>query len=556
MKKKFFLSICMAMIATFAAQAQYISNHIIAHPQCLMMSYQYNISKADSNLSVKTYFGDGRDTTVYLSPTQDHQHFYYYYNARGTYTVKSELYKNGTPIHSVTAKHEVFCEYVMLHSYMDDNNNCVQDYGEYHTIDSIMVEVDSAGVITDTVNFNGVLTYKTAPNTTYKFRQLTLPLGADHTCPSNGVVTVTTPTTGFAGYVSFGHKCSNTNVFDFGVRMSGRFRPVATSLINIQPYNKGCGTKTATVTLNLSPKYKYNTATPTPTSVNGQIITWTINNLTNRSHSFITLTLDTATSVSLNDTICNTVTITPISGDTNTANNVLTTCDNVVTSWDPNDKHVKPAGDIAPGTKLTYTINFENLGSDTAFNIHILDTLSEHVDPSTIQVLSASHTMMKEFVDNNIGKTIVKFDFPDIRLADSNSKQHNKGFVTFSIMTKSNLAYYTQINNRAGIYFDINPVVFTNYTNNRIAPPQSVVQTTANPGFTAYPNPVSQTLNVQVTVGRYDALKMYNAMGQVVAQQKIIDGVTTINMAHLPAGIYYLQLTGKNNTVTRKIVKN
>ncbi len=70
-----------------------------------------------------------------------------------------------------------------------------------------------------------------------------------------------------------------------------------------------------------------------------------------------------------------------------------------------------------------------------------------------------------------------------------------------------------------------------------------------------YPNPVTDILTVGMNGGHYDVLKLLNNMGQVVAYKSINGDIATINMANLPAGIYYLQLTGKDNTVTQKIEK-
>lgn len=115
-----------------------------------------------------------------------------------------------------------------------------------------------------------------------------------------------------------------------------------------------------------------------------------------------------------------------------------------------------------PGTQLDYTINFENLGNDTAFNIHIMDTLSDNVDPNSFVMTASSHRASSSLLTGTNGKRIIRFEFPDINLADSSHKESNKGFVKFNINAKTGLAPLTQIENRAGIYFDINPVVMTN----------------------------------------------------------------------------------------------
>lgn len=535
--------------------AQVFTQHIASQYQCQKMLYQYNISKRDTGLSVKTFLGDGNDTTLYLTDTQDHAYFTYDYAAAGVYTITSVLYRSGIPADTVTDNLDAYCEFVVLTSYIDQNSNCTPDYSEGLTRDTTQVEVDSAGTIIDTVSFKGAVEYKTTPGTTYKFRHISAPLGTIFACPSSGIITITTPVSGFAGFVPFGYTCNNTTLYDLGVEMTNRFRPVNTSQIFILATNNGCGVKNADVTLTLSSKYKYKSASPAPTSVSGQVITWNVN--VSNSHSEpLVLWLDTAAVVNLGDTVCNSVTITPVIGDANPSDNTLSQCDPVVAAWDPNDKIVTPAGDIASGTRLTYTINFENLGGDTAFNIHILDTLSQHVDPASLEVISSSHTMMKRLVKNNIGKTIVKFDFPDIHLPDSNSKRYNKGFVSYSIRTKTGLPYYTPITNRAGIYFDINPVVLTNYAYNRIAAPAGIQDATGSDRLIVYPNPAADLLTIVDEHGNYRALKLVNNLGQTVIERETDgDRMVRIDMKQLQPGIYYIQAIGKNGTVHKKIEK-
>lgn len=544
------------LLAFFSAvRAQTITSFSMQSGGCLFANTQITISSAASNLSTRTYWGDGKDTIINLHPQQTTTWSWYKYAAPGTYPIRLILLNNGIPIDSQSVLYTVSCNYVVLETYADNNTNCTKDTNEKHITEVIAVEVDSAGSIIDTVYLLGSMEYKITVGTTYKFRELNVPLGTNLTCPSNGIITITPTGTGFNGFVQFGHKCVNSSLFDLSVITNARFRPVNDSRFFIHAQFKGCGSQTGTITLNLSNKYKYKSATPSPASVSGQAITWIINfsNISN-SHT-IQLIADTATTVSPDDTVCNTVIITPLTGDINTSNNTVTPCDPVRASWDPNDKRVLPAGDIMPGTKLTYTINFENLGNDTAFNISIFDTLTAAVDRSSFRILASSHDVSYAFIDGPTGQQIIRFDFKDIYLADKNSPTYNKGFVQFSVDARKGLTPLTIIRNKASIYFDINPPIVTNFAENRIAP-VSVEKLDTISEFLVYPNPVSDILTIQMNNGGYEILRLLNNMGQVVAQQSISDNTTTINMGQLPTGMYYLQLIGKDNTITQKIEKH
>lgn len=558
MKKIYSSALIMLLVLSLStiSKAQTIAN-VSLLDSCTDVIMTAMLSAAGSNLSLMTYWGDGSSTNTVPQTSQTTVWQQHKYTNVGTYTIKNVLWLSGTPIDSAISTYSSYCSYIYISKYLDNNTNCVYDNGDKPVFDATQFEVDSAGTIIDTLTAYHSLYYKAKPGTIYKFKAFNLPLGVSATCPSNAILTVTAPSSNNSISTVMGLQCGSTSQFDLGVRLTGQFRPVATSRLIIYAYNLGCGAKNGVLTVQLSNKYVYKNASVTPANVSGNTITWNINNLSISNNATIYLYADTATgaNVKLDDTICNSAIITPTSGDVNTANNALTQCDKVQASWDPNDKHVYPAGDIAPGTKLTYTINFENLGNDTAFNIYIMDTLSNRLDAGSLQVLSSSHAASHVMLDGPGGQKIVRFDFKDIHLPDKNSPDFNKGFVQFTINVKNGLAPLTYINNRAGIYFDINPVVITNYAVNRISP-VSVSDVAINNQATVYPNPVTDVLTIQTDKGGYDFLRLLNSMGQVVAQQSISNNTTTISMKQLPTGIYYLQLTGKNNTITQKIEKH
>ena len=507
------------------------------------------------NQEVHVHWGDGQSDTIALQSTQGTVYPGHVYTSIGTYTVKVMLYRNGSAVDSATSTHNATCSIILLEAYIDKNNNCVRDKNiDAYPLSKIDVEIDSAGTIIDTISMVRGYGYKGVAGVVYKFRALNAPTGSSISCPTNGTITVTAPQPNSTVIRRFGFNCNNPSQFDLAVVMVGRFRPVATSRLYIYAFNKSCAAKNGVVTLQHSGKYSYKSANPTPTSVSGNTITWNLNNLVSHQSKAIQVNFDTATTLSINDTVCNHVTITPISGDVVPANNTLNQCDKIRTSWDPNDKSVIPSGDILPGTKLTYTINFENLGNDTAFNIHILDTLSDNVDVQSFKLEESSHAVTHAFIQNSINKNIIRFDFADILLADKSAPEHNKGFVTFSINAKQGLAPLTQINNRAGIYFDINPVVLTNYAENRIAP-VGIEELNKTDNINLYPNPVTNTLTIQANSNQYRSLKLFNNIGQVVAEQNINSNTTQINMKQLPTGMYYIQLQGVANIVTRKVEK-
>jgi hypothetical protein len=139
-------------------------------------------------------------------------------------------------------------------------------------------------------------------------------------------------------------------------------------------------------------------------------------------------------------------------------------CREVTSSYDPNDKAALPAGYgvehfLERSQDLSYTIRFQNTGTDTAFTVLLVDTLSAWLDPTTIRPGAASHP----YTWTLSGPGIVTFRFDDILLPDSNvNEPASHGFVQFTISQRPDLADGTVIENFADIYFDYNAAVRTN----------------------------------------------------------------------------------------------
>lgn len=510
------------------------------------------VSSPQAGMSLATYWGDGSSTLAAIPNSTSPVVRKHHYSTAGVFSIKNVLIVNSTAIDSSLLSHNKYCSYVSISSFIDANKNCIMESTEQRIALGVVYEIDSAGVIIDTIT--GWKNFRCTPGITYKARIIKMPLGASALCPSTGVITFTGPTVRTQTFIEFGIQPGAASAFDLFVGISGMFRPVRTSTISVYAGNNSITGNSATVTLNISGKYKYKSATPPPTTVNGNTITWNVANLSIYKVERMYVELDTAGRHNAGDTVCNMVTITPTSGDVNPVNNTVKQCDAIRAAWDPNDKHVYPAGKILPGTKLNYTINFENLGDDTAFNISVLDTLPAEVIPKTLKIIAASHKVSHLFLDGPAGRKIVRFDFADIHLADKSAPDYNKGFVQFSIDTKADLPPLTKISNRAGIYFDINPVVLTNYAENNI-PATSVSKISVNNDLSVYPNPVTDILTIKTENSNYETLKIINTMGQVVAEQAIQGDVSQINIRHLPTGVYYVLLNGESGSISRKIEK-
>ncbi|MEI6410099.1 MAG: T9SS type A sorting domain-containing protein, partial [Bacteroidota bacterium] len=230
---------------------------------------------------------------------------------------------------------------------------------------------------------------------------------------------------------------------------------------------------------------------------------------------------------------------------------VDTDCTTNTGSYDPNDKQGIPLGYgpqhfIRPGTEIEYMIRFQNTGTDTAFNIVVLDTLSAALDPRTIQVGPSSHPYRWDV----FGPGVLRFKFENIQLPDSNKNEAaSHGFVKFSIKPKADAPLGTVIRNTGAIYFDFNAPVITNTTDHILA---------ENFIVTASWQPISPLLQLSIAPNPFDVetrfeikgltnpapleLRVYDLQGRVMRTMYVEGPVFTLKKQDLKAGTYLFRL--------------
>lgn len=152
-----------------------------------------------------------------------------------------------------------------------------------------------------------------------------------------------------------------------------------------------------------------------------------------------------------------------VQNDTTPDNNVDFVDILVTGSYDPNDISVNPKCDITDNfiqenRDLEYLIRFQNTGTDTAFNVTIVDTLSNNMDLTTFEFVSASHP-----VNISIIGEVLKLQFNYILLPDSATNLiESRGYFKYLVQPKTTMIIGDSIQNTAHIFFDFNPAIITN----------------------------------------------------------------------------------------------
>jgi len=324
----------------------------------------------------------------------------------------------------------------------------------------------------------------------------------------------------------------------------GQVHTINTNITNNETwYNLNCGSTiySGTFTININGPITYvapavGALTPI---VSGNNFTYNINNFDSITPTSFGLKLLTDTTAQAGQQICVHVSIATTPMDADTSNNEYTSCYNVVNSYDPNMKEVFPIN-VLPGYNdwFTYTIHFQNTGSAPAFNIRLRDTLDTQLDINTFEFLGASHTATTSLNGRNLS-----IRFNNIMLPDSTSNYYGSmGYYQYRIKPLQNLPNGSNIKNTAYIYFDFNPAIITNTTENHFDIFTNVQTTLPQASrLWLYPNPSAGIFTFNDTKN-LKTVEICDIFGQLILSQ---GNKKQIDLSGFAKGIYFAKINGE-----------
>lgn len=260
-----------------------------------------------------------------------------------------------------------------------------------------------------------------------------------------------------------------------------------------------------------------------------QTATWYLNGQLPQDCELFSFSLYLPPNVMLGTELSFSMDVQPTMGDDDFPyNNSLDWTRTVVGSYDPNDKSTftgenQFGGNILEGDSVIhYHIRFQNTGTDTAFTVVVRDTLSEHLDVTTIRPGIVSHDYQLQFEGNNV----LVFFFDNILLPDSTTNEPaSNGFVSFSINKKRNLPIGTEIRNRAAIFFDFNAPIITNETVHILTEPTTGVFESSifETELTISPNPNSGRFLVawELDESKVASLEIWDTNGRLMQSMNL-----------------------------------
>ena len=324
---------------------------------------------------------------------------------------------------------------------------------------------------------------------------------------------------------------------------ASKFRAGYDNTLYINVKNAGTVAANGQLKLALNSLLSVISATPAADAMVGDTLVWNYANLSQLKERRFQVEVKTAivppgTPVFVKTEIIN-------GADMDKSNNIAVLNEQVVSSYDPNDKSVSANQvpvDEADGEELFYTVRFQNLGNIETDFITVRDTLSAALDAASVRVLTASHPYEWHIEDGHI----LVFNFNPIRLAPAAvDSLRSQGVVQFATRLKPGLQAGATIANTAHIYFDFNPAVVTNTVITSIAVVATFEPSNRALPLDIFPNPAGSRATLRLPEGVLGAgnIELFSTDGRLVYATVAQGNVQEVELSSKVASTYWCRWT-------------
>ncbi len=340
---------------------------------------------------------------------------------------------------------------------------------------------------------------------------------------------------------------------------AGRLAPYRIAFRNVGTTTIASGQ----VTLQFEPLLNYLGSTPTATRA-GTTLTWTYANLAPGQTRSLEALFSLPTTAPLGDSIRCVATITTPFPDATPADNSEANRRVITGSFDPNLLEVNydemTTTQVGGGEWVQYTVHFQNLGTDTAFSVMVIDSLpTNRLNVATLQFQSSSHSLVWWTPGPN---GVLTVEFPNILLPNqANDAIRSNGHVRFRARPLPWLAIGERIQNRAFLYFDYNPHLATNTASTLITGVTGLPDSPLSQSLlaTAWPNPATDHLTIEGWLPDTGplTLRLFDAAGRTVSTRQTPHGGAIrqeLDVRTLPPGLYLLELRCGATKLTKRVV--
>lgn len=308
--------------------------------------------------------------------------------------------------------------------------------------------------------------------------------------------------------------------------------------------NKGTVTMyNLTAQLDFDPGVDFISCDPEVSSFINRTITWEIDSLLAGEDYVIDILFRTGPNTKVNDSVGFRTEVISMANDTFVQDNVDSLFQRVVASHDPNNKQSFPADKITKATKfINYVINFQNLGTDTAYRVVVVDTIETgKLELDRIYMNSTAHPYTIRIVGN-----VFIWTFNDIMLPDSASDpDKSRGYISYTSYINPRLNIGDSISNRADIYFDYQKPVPTAYATVIIIDPSHSIpqKEKEHHSINVFPNPAKEGITIESKDNRVEDVTIYNLNGKTIrAFRNIGSRNCFVGTEEIPTGTYIIAI--------------